>query len=340
MENTKKDDNKKIDIEKNSEVKNEATTPINVKLGNFLLTVLVVLIVGTGSLVYYLIFTARQDLDQYNELVKNIVKDENVVSENIESIKNMIDSALSTSTTNSTIANTVDAADATDRKIMNENLIVLYNGLLLDTTKMGKTELKYIDNSDKYKDKYVITYYNYESFSFKDSKLGTLSEQIYDGLIGIDNVSKIAISESYNAIPRTAKVVNAIPTIVSEKNTKIDEFDSKKAIIVDVDGNGTEEYILILANKVTGYSKIVLYDSTGTKVADLAYIEKSQWESVTTEEYHLSLSNVEVIDVDNDGIMEILIELPRYEGEPAISLLKYKNGELIGDTNIECSLLP
>ena len=239
MENTKKDDNKKIDIEKNSEVKNEATTPINVKLGNFLLTVLVVLIVGTGSLVYYLIFTARQDLDQYNELVKNIVKDENVVSENIESIKNMIDSALSTSTTNSTIANTVDAADATDRKIMNENLIVLYNGLLLDTTKMGKTELKYIDNSDKYKDKYVITYYNYESFSFKDSKLGTLSEQIYDGLIGIDNVSKIAISESYNAIPRTAKVVNAIPTIVSEKNTKIDEFDSKKAIIVDVDGNGT-----------------------------------------------------------------------------------------------------
>ena len=100
------------------------------------------------------------------------------------------------------------------------------------------------------------------------------------------------------------------------------------------------QYILILANKVTGYSKIVLYDSTGTKVADLAYIEKSQWESVTTEEYHLSLSNVEVIDVDNDGIMEILIELPRYEGEPAISLLKYKNGELVGDINIECSLLP
>ena len=97
---------------------------------------------------------------------------------------------------------------------------------------------------------------------------------------------------------------------------------------------------MILANKANGYSKITLVDSSGTKVADLAGIEKSQWESVSKEEYHLSLSNVEVIDVDNDGIMEILIELPRYEGDPSISLLKYKNGELQGDTNIQCSLLP
>ena len=205
---------------------------------------------------------------------------------------------------------------------------------------MAKTELKYIDNSDKYKDKYVITYYNYESFGFKDSKLGTLSSQVYDGLVKIDNVGKVAISESYNAIPREIKIVNAIPTIVSDKNSKIGDYDSTKAIITDLDGNGTEEYILILANKGTGYSKITLMDSVGTKVADLAYIEKSKWESVTTEEYHLSLDNVEIIDIDNDGIMEILIELPKYEGDSSISLLKYKNGEILGDTNIECSLLP
>ena len=156
MENTNKEDNKKINEEKK--------VPINIKLGNFLLAILVVLIVGTGSLVYYIIFTAKQDLNEYNDIVKNIVNDEKATSQNIDSIKNIIDSALST---NSTIANTVDTVDATDRKIMNENLIVLYNGLILDTTKMGKTELKYIDNADKYKDKYIITYYNYESFSFK-----------------------------------------------------------------------------------------------------------------------------------------------------------------------------
>jgi hypothetical protein len=315
---------------------NQKNIPTHVTVGNILLTVLVFVIVVTGSLVYYMIRKDKQDYEQYNGLVQNLIDENNTVEPSNETIKDILDLA-----TNSTpTANTVDSTDANNRKVMNENLIVLYNGLILDTSSMKKTELKYIDNSDQYKDKYVITYYNYESFAFKDSKLGSLSSQIYDGLLKLENVGKIAISESYDAIPREVKVVNAIPTIVADKNPKIGDYDSTKVIITDLDGNGTEEYILILANKTTGYSKIVLLDASGTKVADLAYIEKSKWESVATEEYHLSLSNVEIIDIDNDGIMEILIELPKYEGDPSISLLKYKNGELQGDTNIECSLLP
>ena len=313
------------------------STPIT--LGNILLIVLMMIIIVTGSLVYYMIQEDNKKNSQQIDSNQNVLSEEkNTVKEPVqnETIKDMIDSAATTETS----TNTVDAIDATNRKIMNENLIVLYNGLILDTTTMKRTELKYIDNSDKYKDKYVITYYNYESFGFKESKLGTLSTQIYDGLVKIENVGKLAISESYEAIPREIKIVNAIPTIISDKNPNIGNYDATKAIITDLDGNGSDEYILILANKTTGYSKIVLVDSSGTKVADLAYIEKSKWESVTTEEYHLSLSNVEVADIDNDGIMEILLELPRYEGDPSISLLKYKNGELQGDTNIECSLLP
>lgn len=334
--------------EQNEEVKDQKamkTIPTPITLGNSLLAILVVLILGTGSLVYYMIKKEQGDYEKYNSLVQNLVQEEKVTVpeeptnelKEGETIKDIIDSA--TNTGNSS-TNTIDAVDATNRKILNENLTVLYNGLILDTTSMKQTELKYIDNSDKYKDKYVITYYNYESFGFKDSKLGSLSSQLYDGLVKIENVGKIAISESYNAIPREIKVVNAIPTIVSDNNPKIGEYDSTKAIITDLDGNGTEEYVLILADKNSGYSKITLVDSSGTKVADLAYIEKSQWESVATEEYHLSLSNVEIIDIDNDGIMEILIELPRYEGDPAISLLKYKNGELQGEKDIKCSLLP
>lgn len=345
MENTDKDENKKIDEEVKEETKHEEKkelkkVPIHVSVGNFLLAIFVILIVSTGSLVYYMIASARRDAQQYTNMIQNIAEGQTNTDENVETIKNIIDSTINTATSGTTETNTVDAVDANSRKVMNENLIVLYNGLILDTTKMGQTELKYIDNSDKYKDKYVITYYNYESFGFKDSKLGTLSSQVYDGLVKIDNVGKVAISEGYEAIPREIKIVNAIPTLVSDKNSKLGDYDSTKAVITDLDGNGTEEYILILANKLTGYSKVTLMDSTGSKVADLAYIEKSKWESVTTEEYHLSLSNVEVIDVDNDGIMEILVEIPRYEGDPSISILKYKNGELSGDKNIECSLLP
>lgn len=342
MGNTIKDkaEEKEPKNENNQKVK---TIPTSVTLGNFLLGFLVVIIIVTGALVYYMIRKERQNFEQYSNLVQSVIEEQNtaIVDEsqiqNNETIKDIIDSA--TNTGNS--SNTVDAVEANNRKVMNENLIVLYNGLILDTTAMKQTELKYIDSSDQYKDKYVITYYNYDNFVFKESKLGTISTQIYDGLVKMENVGKVAISESYNAIPRDIKVVNAIPTIVSDKNPKIVDFDSKKAIITDLDGNGTEEYILVLANKSTGYSKIVLLDSSGTKVGkDLVYIEKGKWESGTTGEYYLSLSNLEIIDIDNDGIMEILIEIPRYEGDPTISLLKYKSGELQGETNIECSLLP
>ena len=335
--NRKQEDlNKKDDI-KTEEIKKTRKIPIHVSIGNFLLLVFIILSFTTGSLIYYMISSAKKDAEQYNNMIQNIAEAQTTTDENVETIKNIIDSTINTTEVDT---NTVDSVDANNRKVMNENLIVLYKGLILNTDKMAKTELKYIDNSDKYKDKYIITYYNYESFGFKDSKLGTLSEQVYNGLVKIDNVGKVAISESYNAMPREIKIVNAIPTLISDKNFKVGDYDSTKAIITDLDGNGTEEYILILANKATGYSKITLMDSAGTKVADLAYIEKSKWESVTTEEYHLSLENVEVVDVDNDGIMEILIELPKYEGDPSISILKYKNGELSGDTNIECSLLP
>ena len=342
-QNTKKEKKKNTKSEELD--KNELMHKRIRKLGNFLLTVIVTLIVGTGALVYYLIYTSNPNADSLDAVVgemQNTVSNELANEENTVSLGNIIDSAVSSVTngTDSSSTNTVDAVDANSRKVLNEDLVVLYNGLLLDTSKMDQVELKYIDNSSLDKEKYVITYYSYANFKFKDSDLGTLSSQIYDGLIKVENVGKVAISEDYNAIPRTVKVVNSIPTIVEENNPKLSEYNLKKVIIVDLDGNGTDEYILVLENTTTGYSKITLMDSKGIKVADLAYIEKSKWESVSTEEYHLSINNIEVLDVDNDGIMEILVEIPRYEGEPSISLLKYKNGELSGKTNIECSLLP
>lgn len=274
------------------------------------------------------------NLSEYEE------NEENTVVENeteVDTIANILTNAVST---NSTTNTTVNANQVNTNKVLNEELIVLYNGLILDTTKMDEVELKYIDNSSTEKDKYVITYYNYENFAFEKSSLGQISQQIFDNLVGIDGVGKIAISEEYIAIPREAKVINTLPTAVLDNNTKLSDYDSVKTIIADLDGNGTDEYITILANKKTGYSKIALYDVTGSLVAELADIEKTQWNSELNVEYYLSLSNVNIIDIDNDNIMEILVEIPKYEGEPSVSLLKYKNNELLGKKNIHCSLLP
>ena len=312
-------------------------------VGNWLLFGFVILIIITGILVYYLVHNARKDLNNmYNDLVENSVIAPVVENDEKEpeSIASIIDSAISnTLTTNTTTINTVNTVNASEVKTLNENIIVLYNGLILDTTKMGITHLQYIDKTDLNKDKYVITYYNYENFAFKDSALGTLSDEVYEGVLAVDNVGKIAISEKINCVPREIQVVNTVPSVVADNNN-LSSYDTTKTIIVDLDGNGTNENILILSNRQTGYSKISLADFQGKLVADLAYIEKSKWSSATTEDYYLTINNIEVLDVDNDGVMEIILELPNYEGAPTISLVKYKNGELQGEKDYECSLLP
>lgn len=339
----------KKEIEEKEKNKNENDNQkenLKIKIGtvgNFVLVAFVILIIGTGALTYYLIHSAKDDYDkQYSEIVSNLAAaEENVVEDNeteneekTETIANIIDSAISDST-----AGSATTSDDSAKKLMNESLVVLYNGLILDTSKMDEVTLQYIDSKKDESDKYVITYYSYENYSFKESKLGVFSSQLFDGLVKIDSIGKVAISEDYNAIPRSVKVVNTIPTIVSDNNPKVSDYDSLKTLIVDLDGNGADEYILVLANKKTGYSKITLIDSKGAKVADLASIEKSKWKKDANAEYYLSISNIETIDVDNDGIMEIVLEIPHATGDPTVSLLKYNNGVLSGKTNIECSLL-
>lgn len=280
------------------------------------------------------------NLSEYSDDLQNVLTEENT-SQNevpVDTIANLLSNVVSGD--NTTKNTTVNATDANNRKVMNENLIVLYNGLILDTTKMEEVELKYIDNSSSDKDKYVITYYNYENFASTDSTLGKLTEPIFDNLVGIEGVGKIAISESYNAIPNDIKIINTLPTLISDNHSQLSEFEAVKTILADLDSNGTDEYITILTNKDKGYSKISLYDNTGKLVDNLAYIEKSKWNQATNVEYYLSLENVNILDVDNDGVMEILVEIPKYEGAPSVSILKYKNSELTGKTNIECSLLP
>lgn len=341
MEDKKKEED--VKEEKNSNNTKSDTFRVKIgTVGNFMLAAFAILIIGTGALTYYLIHSAKNDYDrQYNDIVNNIVNeaDKNQVSNDIavNTVADIIDSAISDVTTTT---NTAPVTDGTNtRKTMNEELVVLYNGLILDTSKMDEVNLKYIDNTNDGADKYVITYNNYENYSYKDSTLGVLSSQLYEGLVKIDNVGKIAISEDYDAIPRNIKVVNTIPTIVSDNNKQTADYDTVKTLIVDLDGNQTEEYILVLANKTTGFSKIVLVDSKGSKIADLASIEKSQWKKDSTVGYYLSISNLDIIDIDNDGIMEILIEIPHATENSTVSLLKFNNGKLEGKTDIKCSLL-
>lgn len=347
----KKEENDKVEIKEINEdnVKETKEEKIEKKIGtfgNFVLLVFVILIIGTGILVYYLVHNAKNDLEaSYNNVIaetSNILESLNTVDDETEpdTIANIIDSVLGNTITNTSgSSETVNTVSSTEVKTLNEKIIVLYNGLILDTTTMGIKDLKYIDKTDINKDKYVITYYNYDNFALTGSALGRLSEEVYEGVLQVENVGKIAISEKFNCIPREIQVVNSIPSVVNDNND-LSKYDTTKTIMVDLDGNGTNENILVLSNRQKGYSKISLVDYQGTLVADLAYIEKTNWSAATTEDYYLTIDNIEILDIDNDGVMELILELPTYEGAPEISLIKYKNGELQGEKDYEVSLEP
>ncbi len=328
-----------LNNEKNKENLNneESKDYINSKkLLNVLLTIIIVITLGCGGIIYYSIYKYSSA-----ELLNDVNN-----TENIATIADMINTAIDTSdsnTTNNTVQSTnstVTTEDADSRKVLNQEIIVLYDGLILEVKEMGLTKLKYIDNSNPSKDDYVVTYYNYEHYKYQESVLGVLSTQVLDGLVKIDNVGKIAISEKYEAIPREIQVVNSLPTVVADNNSEFKNYDSIKTIIVDLDGDLKNEYIVILANKSTGASKIVLVEATGYIKSTLASMSKAGWETVVADGYYLSYNNVEILDIDNDGIMEILIEMPTKDVVPSeISVLKYKNGDLSGKTDISCTLV-
>ena len=151
----KEDKIEQQNVEKKTEFKTKMGT-----VGNFLLAMLIILILVTGSLTYYLIHSEKENYDkQQNELAVDTMAEE--TEEEPETIANIIDSALADVTTSTTVDGTTTDADS--RKIMNEKLIVLYNGLILDVSKMDEVSLQYIDAHSDEKDKYIITYTNYEN---------------------------------------------------------------------------------------------------------------------------------------------------------------------------------
>ena len=98
-------------------------------LGNFVLAAFVVIIIGTGALTYYLIHTAKDDYDkQYNEIVSNLPENKTENEAEVDSIANIIDSAI-TEVTNQTSSNTT-VTDGSDKKLMNESLVVDRKGVV------------------------------------------------------------------------------------------------------------------------------------------------------------------------------------------------------------------
>lgn len=220
---------------------------------------------------------------------------------------------------------------------------VLYKGykIALDTTVQDLSDMELNEENKK---TYNTKYYNYENGRYVGESEGELVET-YDGYATVDGVKRIAISEKYNAIPRAFQTIEQLPKEL------IDMADYTDVDInsIDLDGDGKTEYILcykldyaqgdIGDGQPQASSGIMLFDSNYKKIADLVSLEDGFGVGPKTEEnkVFLSIDDVEYIDIDKDGIMEIIIDVPVYEGDK-ISIVKYNNGKLEGQTDVKATL--
>ena len=241
---------------------------------------------------------------------------------------------------------------------------ILYDGYEMQKTATCQY-LYDMDYTRENEQKYNITYFNYENSKYKGEKQGKVemtygnSEEEYDGVCVVQNVNRIAISEKYNAIPREVKREQEIP---KELQDMLD-YPSLQIDSVDLDGDGTEEHIVcwrvvyraneIGDGKPEESSGIMLFDSKYNKIADIATLENGFWgnslemssqkDSNITEDQldesriYFDLGKTEYIDIDNDGKMEVIVNIPVYEGIN-INVLKYDDGKITGKTDIKANV--
>lgn len=211
-----------------------------------------------------------------------------------------------------------------ENKNTESDYIVLYNGHKIDkgigTYDWGEEDSK-IDSTK--------VYYNYGNGKY----LGETTEiNLEENVLPI-----ISISKKYEAIPRKYETVNEIP----EKLNFLRKDDVINAEInkIDLDGDGKEEYICCYAieYKTGDYSDmyeyellkshIEIFDSNFNKIGSLIHLESDSDVYLSLEE------DAEYIDIDNDGVMEILINIPGWLKWSGLEVFKYNNNQISGNVD-------
>lgn len=229
----------------------------------------------------------------------------------------------------------------------NTDYILLYDGFEIEK-KTGAQYPDYMDLTDKNKSKYNINYYNYSNNEFTGVSKGEFGKEIaYDNYSFVDNVEKIATSKKFNLIPKEIIKIEDIPDKIKNEDSKTKTVLAK----IDLDGDNKFEYIAVNTKKydvdlseefikpgVMEYSSnVILYNENFEKIDTLITINDDYTD---TYEHFIDIDEINFLDIDNDGIIEILVEFPIWEGPAGVSIYKYNNGKLEGDVGFVASITP
>ena len=231
---------------------------------------------------------------------------------------------------------------------LKENILLYEGSEILNKIGTQFIDLTEMEISEEAKRKYNTTYFNYENGKYLGETTGKFGDEIiYDSYSTVKDVKRIAMTQKYNAIPREYKLIEKLP----EKLNDMADYSSVAINEIDLDGDEKSEYIVCYTvnykkgqigdGEPQASSGIMLFDNNYKKIADLATLENGFWGNIKEEDYKifLSLEETEYIDIDNDGIMEIIIEIPTYEGTK-ISILRYSNNKVEGEINLQASVMP
>ena len=230
---------------------------------------------------------------------------------------------------------------------LKENILLYEGSEILNKIGTQFIDLTEMEISEEAKRKYNTTYLNYENGKYLGETLGNFGEETYEGFSIVTNVKRIAMTQKYNAIPREYKLIEKLP----EQLKDMADYSSVAINEIDLDGDEKSEYIVCYTvnykkgqigdGEPQASSGIMLFDNNYKKIADLVTLENGFWGNIKEEDYKifLSLEETEYIDIDNDGIMEIIIEIPTYEGTK-ISILRYSNNKVEGEINLQASVMP
>ena len=342
----------------------EEKKPLKIKFKTAVIIILTaIVLLGIGANVY----ATKQGYDNIFFLIKYKISGE--PQETITGKDNLLTDRDVTTNTNNTQANEDNyleksisnnknnenktEANANGKETQQNNIdtsskenIILYNGMEISKN-VGVQDVVDMKKNDENMKKYNTTYYNYENGQSKGKTNGTFGEETYEGVSVVKNVSKIAMTKNYNAIPRKVETIGALLEELRDLGDYSDALVNK----VDLDNDGTGEFIVCYKqneregdyenSEARAISGITIYDKNLKKISDLVVLENGFWGNIKDEQHKvfLSINDIEYIDIDEDGIMEIIIKVPTYEGTK-ISILKYNKGNLQGVKNLKASVAP
>ena len=300
----------------------EKKEPVKISLSAYVITLIIMAVIVVG-LVFYIVQNKNTDTEKLSNTNTSLI--ESNTSEN---------------------NNMINQQDKNTNKLTTSDYFILYNGYEIKN-KIGVQNLSDMKVTEETNNKYNTTYYNYENGKFIGETKGTFGKETYEGVSIVDNVKRIAISQKYDAIPRAYNTINELPAQLKD----MADYSTVKIHSIDLDGNGKTEYVVCYTlnyakgeigdGKPEASSGIILFDSNSKKVSDLVTLENGFWGNIKEEDkkVFLTLDDTDYIDIDNDGIMEIIIKVPTYEGNK-ISIIKYNDGKIEGETNLKAAVTP